>query len=139
MGRPPKSEIEFVYEDRGYKTPCRIWQRALSGGGYGLRRINGKLRQVHIVEWERVHGPVPAGLDLDHLCRQRACAEVTHLEPVTRRENLRRGIKGELATHCPQGHPYDADNTYINPRGWRRCRTCHRERERRRRGNAEYK
>lgn len=91
------SDVEFEVEDCGFRTPCRIWQRSTTNG-YGYRSVDGRLRRVHVVEWEKVNGPVPAGLELDHLCGQRACAEVTHLEPVTRAENLRRGRGSKLTT-----------------------------------------
>lgn len=126
MGRPAKSPERYVEQDCGYATPCRIWQRATTSHGYGVERVDGRLRGAHVIEWEKENGPVPKGMDLDHLCRQKPCVRPDHLEPVTRRENIRRGIKGVLTTHCPQGHAYDSQNTYITPSGHRRCRACRR-------------
>jgi hypothetical protein len=73
-------------------------------------------------------GAVPEGLELDHLCRVRGCVNPKHLEPVTHRENLMRGESWSAVnarkTHCPEGHPYDETNTYIDGKGRRRCREC---------------
>lgn len=126
-------------EDRGYSTSCLIWQHGLSAGGYGRVSVGGSTQQyTHTVAWEAVHGPVPEGLELDHLCRQRDCGEVTHLEAVTHAENVRRGLApamgraGQLAkTHCPQGHPYEGANLYVCGQGKRHCRECTREAKRR--------
>jgi hypothetical protein len=82
---------------------------------------------------------VPDGLQLDHLCRVRHCANPAHLEPVDCRTNLLRGntvtAKWASRTHCQGGHPYDEVNTYITSEGARLCRICNaaRQRERRRR------
>lgn len=140
--RLPKREgPDWAYEDRGHETPCRIWQHGLSAGGYGRISIgNNQQQYTHIVEWEAVNGPVPDGLELDHLCRQRACGEVAHLEAVTHAENVLRGLAGatgraqQLAkTHCPKGHPYAGDNLYVCAAGKRHCRECRRGMKRRRR------
>lgn len=110
--------------------PCEIWPGRLNSKGYGTRGP----RLAHKVAWEAVHGPVPDGYELDHLCNVRACVRVSHLEAVTHAENIRRGV--ERGTHgavmrakttCPQGHPYDV--TYDD--GKRRCRACRRETQRR--------
>lgn len=97
--------------------------------GYGQVRVNGTSKLVHRVMYEARFGPVPSHLDLDHLCRNRACCRPEHLEPVTRRENARRGLKGALTTHCPSGHAYDEPNTYVTKTGHRQCRQCHARRE----------
>jgi hypothetical protein len=89
--------------------------------------------QAHRFAYELLVGPIPEGLELDHLCRNHACVNPAHLEPVIHVENIRRGdtdAQGRCnrdKTHCPAGHPLDEANTYHNPHGWRACRTCNRE------------
>lgn len=113
---------------------CWLWKASINGGGYGQFRLDGKLRKAHRVAWEMLVGPIPEGRHLDHLCRVRNCVNPDHLEPVTQAENIRRGNVGKhnpVKTHCPQGHEYAGDNTYRKPPGYRECRTCNRERQRR--------
>jgi hypothetical protein len=78
--------------------------------------------------YELLVGPVGADLTLDHLCRNRACVNPDHLEPVTIAVNVLRGesppARNARKTHCPQGHEYTPDNTYYNQKGWRACATC---------------
>ena len=102
--------------------------------GYGqIRREGPRKGQIytHVWAYETYIGPVPHGLQLDHLCRNRACFNVAHLEPVTHAENVQRGLAGQATgdrqrakTHCPKGHPYSGDNLYTNPRSYRNCREC---------------
>lgn len=80
---------------------------------------------------------IPSDMVVDHLCRNHACVNPDHLEPVSQRTNLMRGESpsaiAAVATHCPQGHPYDATNTYVNPTsGHRSCKDCRRARDARR-------
>lgn len=114
--------------------PCWLWTAAQTGGGYGYFRVNGRSVRAHRFAYELLVGPVPVGLELDHLCRVLACINPDHMEPVTHQVNILRGI-GEVArnarkTCCPQGHPYDAENTYWSRRGGRHCRACGRVRSR---------
>jgi hypothetical protein len=118
-------------------TPGRCWLwTASTANGYGQVDIFGQLRRAHRVAYELLVGPVSDGLDLDHLCRVRACCNPAHLEPVPRRTNVLRG-EGLAAMHaardeCDHGHRYTPDNVY-RWRGGRYCRTCRREADRRRR------
>lgn len=117
--------------------PCWEWIGDLTTAGYGRITINVKSAMAHRVSYEWLVGEIPEGLDLDHLCRVRRCIKSiadefgpAHLEPVTRKENNLRGV-GKAAinaqkTHCPNGHPYDEENTYICKKG-RQCRVCRTE------------
>jgi HNH endonuclease len=79
---------------------CWTWLGTLSGSGrsralaYGYVRRHGRMQPAHRAYWEVLHGPVPDGLELDHLCRNRHCVNPDHLEPVTRLENIARGELG---------------------------------------------
>ena len=108
---------------------CWEWTGSTSQG-YGRFRADGRSVFVHRWAYERFRGPIPAGLTIDHLCRNRRCANPDHLEPVTNRENVLRGegITAQHArkTHCPQGHEYTPENIYSwpgRPNG-RLCREC---------------
>lgn len=117
-------------------TPCLRWQGAMHGDGYGLVSISvpgwRNVMGVHRALWLAVKGPIPQGMELDHLCRVKDCVTPAHLEIVTMAENRRR--QAEAITHCPQGHEYNAVNTrlYVDARGHRHrnCRVCHRDRAR---------
>jgi hypothetical protein len=115
-------------EDRGYETPCLVWQ-ASSSAGYGLFWLDGRHIGAHRVAVELTSGPIPAGLEPDHLCRVPLCVRPDHIELVTHRENVARssspmGVNARLTT-CRRGHPFTG--TW---RGRRTCRTCATERQR---------
>lgn len=116
---------------------CWLWMAAKSPAGYGkVSAGGGGHLSAHRVAYELLVGPIPEGLTLDHLCRVPTCVNPAHLEPVTMRENILRGFspmaQQARQTHCIQGHPFDAVNTYISPQGMRKCRECARARDRRR-------
>ena len=108
---------------------CWMWLASVGGGGYGrisLGGADGGWAVAHRVVYELLVGPIPDGLVIDQLCRVRACVNPRHLEPVTHAENIRRGLRGRMVTHCPRGHEYDVANTRYW-RGRRDCRTCDRD------------
>lgn len=111
------------------ESGCWEWIGVVAADGYGHYKTNGRPHQAHRVVYEFLVGPIPEGLQLDHLCRNRKCVNPAHLEPVTAKENTRRadvvfGIRS-AATHCKHGHPFDAENTkWVD--GRRTCRACRR-------------
>ena len=94
------------------------------------QRLWVKIDFAHRVVYEILVGPIPVGLELDHLCRNRACVNPDHLEPVTTRTNLLRGYSPWACrarqTHCKRGHEFTPENTYGTGDGRRYCRTCRR-------------
>lgn len=116
---------------------CWDWIAGKNHYGYGsfaVRREGEWFRaQAHRVAYEALVGPIPEGLTIDHLCRNAACVNPAHMEPVTRGENVLRGVgpsaQHARQTHCVRGHPLSGDNVYITPgRGVRQCIACRRER-----------
>lgn len=114
---------------------CWDWTGALDRGGYGRTWSWTKVVAAHRLSYELRVGPIPVGLDLDHLCRNRRCVNPDHLEPVTRRENVLRGEgpSGQAArrTHCPTGHALEGDNLLPAKllKGKRECRKCSNEKQ----------
>lgn len=120
---------------RGAEHECWVWEGATTQAGYGSFTVRpGKSARAHRFAYELQHGPIPIGLEIDHLCRNRGCVNPRHMEVVTRSENIRRSLPFNVTlgehnaakTHCPQGHPYSDENTY-RYEGRRFCRKCRRE------------
>lgn len=113
-----------------FDNNCLAWTGS-GVNGYGRIGINGKHKLVHRVMWEMFIGEIPKGLILDHLCRNRKCVSLNHLEIVSQRKNILRGVgisaKNAKKTHCKRGHPFNKSNTYIRNTPWgygRVCRVC---------------
>lgn len=122
---------------------CLVWTGGLNRGGYGNVDVDGRTASVHRVTYETVVGPVPAGLDLGHVCHDqdlacpggrcphRACAHPDHLQPMTEQENALAGrgaLRMARAERCSNGHVLTEANSYVYPNGrTRQCRTCSRE------------
>ena len=125
--------------DRLLITPdgCIEWTGALTKKGYGKYtfHIGGKsiTQRVHRLVFSLFNGPIPDGLCIDHLCRNRKCANPSHLEAVTNKENSHRGVgfgSRTHQTHCVHGHEFTPQNTYVRREGTRNCKTCQRASER---------
>lgn len=122
--------VEARFWEKVNKTDgCWLWTGATTPEGYGQLGIGGKAVYAHRIAWEKRHGLVPGGLQIDHLCRVRNCVNPEHMEPVTRRENILRGNSPHAInarkTECKSGHPFNEQNTYHDRRyNRRRCRAC---------------
>lgn len=112
---------------------CWLWQGYTNKKGYGSvrrRHIRAMPIPVHRYAYEQLVGKIPEGLYLDHLCRIPSCVNPEHLEPVTNKENVLRGVgisaKNAKKTHCLRGHEFTSENTYRwsgKPNG-RSCKKC---------------
>ncbi len=113
---------------------CWDWTASKIVSGYGKFNAGGTTVYAHRLAYELVVGPIPEGLTIDHLCRNRGCVNPTHLEVVSHGENVRRGAAAgtfgkanRVKTYCPHGHPYSVENTRLY-RGMRYCKACGRGR-----------
>lgn len=112
--------------------PCIPWNKALDADGYGRAIRDGKSKMAHRVVYEEKIGPIPEDLQIDHLCRNRGCVRVEHMEVVTLKENVLRG-EGYTAvkarqTRCIVGHPLEGNNLRVLTGGGRECKECSRRR-----------
>jgi hypothetical protein len=129
-------------------TGCWLWTGSERSFGYGCCAKNGKNYPAHRAAYELFKGPIPSGLEIDHLCHVTFCVNPDHLEPVTRQVNIKRRRNGgpnkgqrkantvlhpntaknlmhnKRKTHCPHGHEYSGDNLKIRPCGRRECKIC---------------
>jgi len=117
------------------KTPlgiaeCWEWIGSKNVDGYGQFGLEGKIIGAYRFAYEQLIGPIPDGMELDHLCRNTSCVNPYHLEPVSHRENMLRGLNSiadnAKKTHCPKGHPLSGDNLIASQlaRGRRNCKAC---------------
>lgn len=121
---------------------CWEWTASDDGvKGYGRFEDQGVNYAAHRWAYMNLVGPIPDGMTIDHLCRNKACVNPDHFELVTARVNTLRGgsasARNARKTHCPQNHEYTPDNTRISRRSngllFRTCRTCARDGDRKRR------
>lgn len=121
-----QTELKRFFEKVDQSGDCWVWIGVLQNRGYGAITIRGTNVLAHRASYLIVHGSIPNELELDHLCRNRACVNPEHLEPVTHQENMRRSpLRQTKLVRCGRGH----DNWVEYPSG-RKCRTCGRDRKR---------
>lgn len=125
---------EYRYKD----SYCWVWNHSKLNNGYGIISLNGKRILAHRYSYEYFKNKLPKfvnkGLEIDHLCHNRLCVNPDHLELVEHKINVLRGNAKynnyqKTKTHCPKGHVYDENNTWVNKLGHRFCRECHKIRE----------
>lgn len=131
---PARVRAKIVFRDAPVDRPvvgqCWIWTAGKTSDGYGMTRwFDGELRYLHRITYTVYVGEIPGGLHIDHRCRVVACCNPDHLDAVTPRVNVLRGLKA-TKTECDNGHPLSGDNLVWNSRGvgrprTRRCRTCY--------------
>lgn len=119
---------------------CWIWQAHTQPTGYGQFWLDGKLHPAHRIAYQLYIGPIPEGLEIDHLCGNPSCVNPAHLEPTSHRVNSQRRFNhangNSVKTHCVRGHELTADNLRPNQGNHRRCKECARIHDRNRRARA---
>ncbi len=137
MGTLNKDQLHNFLQKINKTDDCWLWVGAIKSGGrggYGCFRVGTKILMAHRVSYEHFVGLIPDNKVLDHKCRVRHCVNPSHLEPVSQKENSQRGLTGvhnKNKTHCANGHLFSFENTYIDPLGYRECRTCRKETKKR--------
>lgn len=120
-------DADLFWANAQMNGACLEWQKSKTTGGYGNLRVGDKYRYAHRIAYLLAYGNIPAGLVIDHLCRNRSCVRPSHLQAVTHLENVRRGAGsyGRAKTKCVNGHDMtDEGNVYRSPKGRAVCRTC---------------
>lgn len=122
-----RPQAERFWEKVDKTENCWLWTACIKHG-YGQFMVRRRSVMAHRWSYEHVNGPIPEGLDIDHLCRVRNCVNPAHLEAVSRRVNVLRGY-GACAQFarknaCSNGHPYTEENTFYRSDGGRRCLIC---------------
>lgn len=108
---------------------CWIWQGALLNSGYGLfTDETGKAVTAHRWSYRHFKGQIPAGLVIDHICRNPACVNPRHLQAISQSDNIKRSLLVKMRgarTHCKNGHEFTPENTkYVKGQRGRRCAKC---------------
>ena len=146
MGANNKQATDvWMWIRRGEPGECWTYRGRPTTNGHGQFMFKGVRHQAHRFVYELENGPIPEGLVIDHACHNlditcksdpcphRMCCNPAHLEAVTQEENVNRSHRHKAnRTHCPQGHPYSADNTRVGKSGSRYCKSCNSEDSRRR-------
>lgn len=132
-GRKPSKSASVRFERKWTPEPntgCWLWLGGTQKAGYGFFKYAGEVT-AHRSAWRLYRGDIPYGLHVLHRCDVRQCVNPEHLFLGTQSDNMKdMAAKGRaqrfnsFKTHCPQGHPYDSENTHWLPKGGRRCRAC---------------
>ena len=134
MSAIPHSTLDRFWAKVQKTDTCWLWTAAKHPKGYGNFWHAHTMVKAHRFSYELSHGPIPEGLQIDHLCRVRHCVNPAHLEAVTNQENIIRGEgfagRQSRQTHCIHGHPFSEGNMYIRNDGARICKMCQSERSR---------
>ena len=138
MPNPPwrlnSSEMARIKRLITLENECWVWKGPQTPNGYGKHKVGPGKRErvIHRILWEHHKDqPIPEGLELDHLCRNRLCCNPDHFEAVTGSVNtFRQDHANRAKTHCPKGHEYTEETTRKTPDGKRVCKICDRDRKR---------
>jgi len=110
------------------KGNCLIWNGHINKKGYGMMSLNHQAFLVHRISYELFKGSIPKGLTVDHLCKNKACQNVDHMEAISNKDNILRGnntaARNSRKTHCIRGHEFTPENIYKQHGNMRMCREC---------------